>query len=388
MNTCDILMALLRSELCGAPVGEEVALALRGGAIGEVVRVAEIHDLAHVALSAMEGCGAIERGSAEHARLEELEEGAFYRYRRLEHATGEIKEILADAGIPHLPLKGAVMRPLYPSPLMRMSADIDILVPTERLDSAVAALCARGYTTDGRRDFHDISLYSPLGVHLELHYNVKENDPRLDPTLSRARDYARPRTDGSLEYEFTPEFFAFHIFAHLTYHFINGGCGVKPFSDLWLLRHKVGYDEAAVKVLADECGVAAFYDMAVLLSEVWFSGAEHTPLTRKMEGHVLLNSICGRVNKGVVLRQSRRGGRAGYVLGRIFMPYSQLKIRYPAVGKCPLLLPVFEVVRWCSLLFGDKTRVKKELADTKTVTAEQMDELGRFMHEVGLDEKA
>ena len=170
----------------------------------------------------------------------------------------------------------------------------------------------------------------------------------------------------------------------MTYHFINGGCGIRPFADLWIWRHKVGYDERAVRELCRECGIESFYDNALALSEVWFSGEPHTPLTRRMESHVIYNSVCGSAGKGVTVRQAARGGRLRYILSRIFMPYSQLKIRYPTVAKCPPLLPVFEVVRWVSFLFGEKGHVRRELRETKEISAEQMAGVTEFLTEVGL----
>ena len=66
------------------------------------------------------------------------------------------------------------------------------------------------------------------------------------------------------------------------------------------------------------------------------------------------------------------------------MPYRLLKIRYPIVERCPLLLPFFEVVRWISFIFGKKDRVKKELNSTRGITSEDTRELLDFLSSVGL----
>ena len=385
MNNTDILMALLRSEITEVPVGSEVKEAIDGECIAELFRIAKIHDFTQTVFSALKKCGLLSRTDPLYMQFEEAEELAFFRCKRLDNALSEIKRTLAEAKIEYVALKGAVMRPLYPSRLMRMSADVDVLVRESALDGAVAALESRlGYKKSGGKDFHDISLYSPDGMHLELHYNIKENSDALDEVLEGVWDYTRPVADGAYERTLTPEFFAFHLITHMVYHFINGGCGIKPFSDLWLWRKRVGYDENNVLSLCRECGIERFYKNAVELSDVWFEGRAHTPITERMEAHVVHNAICGNVEKGVVVRQSKSGGRLGYMLGRIFMPYRSLKIRYPIVAKCPILLPVFEVVRWFSLLFGDKSRVKRELAGTKGVSDKQISALIDFYNDLGL----
>ena len=171
----------------------------------------------------------------------------------------------------------------------------------------------------------------------------------------------------------------------MAYHFVNGGCGIRPFSDIWLFKKLVGYDEALTLELCRECGLARFYENAIRLSDVWFGEATHDALTKNMQAHVVNNAYGGEANRGLVVRQSKRGGRFGYILGRIFPPYGTMKIRYPVLKKCPILLPIFIVVRWFSFLFESKERVKKELVMSKSVSKEQMNEMMEFLKSVGIE---
>ena len=380
----DIMMALLRVAIAGAEAPAGLCDTLSEEDVRSMLALCGDYDVSEALFAALVKCGAVSRDDGVYSAFTEVQERNFFRCKRLEHTLSEIGRSLTDAHIDYVPLKGAVMRSYYPSPMMRMSADVDVLVRERDLNSACRALEAVGFAVKGKKGFHDISLYSPDGMHLELHYNIKENDSRLDPTLERAFDYLVPSADGGYERRFTPEFFAFHLLTHMTYHFINGGCGIRPFADLWIWRHRVGYDDGAVRELCRECGIETFYEKAIMLSEVWFSGAPHTLITRRMEDHVIYNSVYGSATKGIVLRQSKHGGRLGYILSRIFMPYSQLKIRYPIVGKIPPLLPVFEVVRWVSFLFGDKKAVRDELGQTKRISAEQMNGMKQLLSDVGL----
>ena len=63
-----------------------------------------------------------------------------------------------------------------------------------------------------------------------------ENIEKLDRALERVWDYASPIADGRMEHRLTNEYLVFHVLAHMAAHFINGGCGVKPFVDLYLLK--------------------------------------------------------------------------------------------------------------------------------------------------------
>lgn len=102
-----------------------------------------------------------------------------------------IETALNDARISYIPLKGSVLRYLYPASEMRTSCDIDVLVHEEDLDRAVEVLeTATDFKTD-HQAYHDISMLSP-NVHLELHFSIKENEESIDRLLSKAWEYAVP----------------------------------------------------------------------------------------------------------------------------------------------------------------------------------------------------
>lgn len=44
------------------------------------------------------------------------------------------------------------------------------------------------------------------------------------------RKHADPVSE--YEYQERPEFFAYHHLAHMKYHFVHGGCGIRTFLDL------------------------------------------------------------------------------------------------------------------------------------------------------------
>ncbi|MBO5945457.1 MAG: nucleotidyltransferase family protein [Clostridia bacterium] len=383
----DVLMALVRLELGDGVITEEgralvCELLARGGA-DELFALAARHDVAAVVTSALVRGGFITHKSEEYLSRVDAEELAYLRAKRMDHALSDITRVLSSAKIRHTPLKGAVMRPLYPSPIMRMSADVDVLVSEGELDSAVEVLSKTlGYKAEGGRGFHDISLYSPEGIHLELHYNLKENEPTLDGVLLSAEDYIL--SDDGYTASLSPEFFVFHLFAHLTYHFMNGGCGIKPFVDLYIYRKKNNVDEDILSTLIERAGLSVFYKNVCDLISVWLLGREHTEISRSMEAHVIHNSYGEGVSRGIVRRRGKEG-KCRYILRRIFMPYSQLKIRYPIVGKCPILLPVFEVVRWVSTLFGRGGAARRELRDTLSVSDTQARAMLDFLASVGLE---
>ena len=153
-------------------------------------------------------------------------------------ALNKIRAALDDAQIPYIPLKGSVLRYLYPIPELRTSSDIDVLVQDDDLEKAVYAIENATSFVNKKRNYHDISMVNSQ-VHLELHFSILENMENIDRQLSRVWEYVVP-AEGS-RYKLTPEYQIFHIVAHMSYHMVHGGLGIRPFLDLWLLRKKNTY---------------------------------------------------------------------------------------------------------------------------------------------------
>ena len=160
---------------------------------------------------------------------------------RTDNAIERISAILDAAGIPYVLLKGAVLRYLYPEKNLRTSSDIDILVQEKDLDAAVSSIEAATSFKTKKCNYHDVYMASTR-VNLELHFSIKENMENIDQLLVHVWDYAEPTGDGN-RYVFTPEFQVFHVIAHMSYHMVHGGLGIRPFLDLWLLRTKTEFDE-------------------------------------------------------------------------------------------------------------------------------------------------
>lgn len=87
-------------------------------------------------------------------------------------------DVLDEAGVPFRLLKGSALGwSDYPSPGLRPTADLDILVPGHRLHDAVAALQARGGTTMNPEPtagyalevFKGLTVTMPSGLEVDMH---------------------------------------------------------------------------------------------------------------------------------------------------------------------------------------------------------------------------
>ena len=256
----------------------------------------------------------------DNARIKDL-----YQFIQQNEALNSVSSSLDQCRLPYVLLKGAVLRDLYPAPELRTSCDLDILIRERDLDRAVRVLESQTAFKMQKRLYHDISMVSPK-VHLELHFNIKEDMESIDRLLCRAWDYAGPADTGS-RWTFTPEFQVFHVIAHMSYHFLHGGLGVRPFLDLWLLRHRTQFDETEVRQMCELCGILTFYDECCRLSEVWLGKGEYTETTKMLEDFCLSGGVFGSARFKIAGQQRKKRGWK-YILSRLFPPLSEIKEIY------------------------------------------------------------
>lgn len=385
MNAEKVLFSLLRAAVCDKPVADDVKAVLTEDMLQSVGILAKQHDLAHLLQQAVSKLGLPE--SPMLNQFKKAEQNAVFRYLRMEHDYQQLCEVLENAQIAFIPLKGSVLRNDYPEPWMRTSCDVDILVKECDLDRAVEVLTGQeGYRFE-EKSAHDVSLYAISGIHLELHYALTQDalasDSRI--VLQGFWDMAEVRENKRFHHVVTDEMFYFYHIAHMAKHFENGGCGIRPFLDLWILENRLAYDGQKREALLKKGGLHTFGAVASNLSKHWFTGTQADELTERMAAFVLSGGVYGTVENSVATQQGRKGGKLRYALQRIYIPYDTIKYYYPILQKHKWLTPFYQVVRWCKLVFkGGWRRAAYELHANAAVSREEVASVAKLMHNLGL----
>lgn len=379
------MMNLIAGEVCGKTVNSSEYV-LSDEELADLYRLSKSHDLAHLVGDALIKNELIPKDGI-RAKFEKQIILSVYRYERIHHELMRVKAAFSEAEIPFLPLKGSVIRQYYPEPWMRTSCDIDILVPERSLGRAAAVLTAKLSYREDEKGSHDIGFFSESGVHLELHYSLME-EKRIgtaEKVLQSVWNSVSP-VAGSTEYMLSDEMYYYYHIAHMAKHFADGGCGVRPFLDIWILNHRVPYDREKRNALLKKGGLSAFAKEAENLSEVWFGDAGYTGISGQMEQYLLGGGVYGNTENRVAVQQVRKGGKFRYALSRIWLPYDVLKFHYPSLEGKRFLLPVYEMRRWGKLLFrGGAGRSVKELKLNSATTGEEQIQTREMLRKLGLD---
>ena len=387
MEVSHIMFALLRFEISGTELCDEVKNLITPEALPALFKLSKKHDLAHLVGDALDKNGLLPDGSEAKKRFWRERTMAVYRYEQIQYELEQICDALEEAKIPFLPLKGSVLRRYYPEPWMRTSCDIDILVKEAVLETAAKYLCEKlGYVSEAQRTANDLSLYSPSGVHLELHYDLTEGEKYGKDILSNIWGYATVAEGKNYHLQLSDTAFYFYHVAHMVKHFEHGGCGVRPFLDLWLLCHRIDFSRKEREELLEKGGFLAFANACEKLALVWFDHAGYDDLDKRLEEYILTGGVYGTLQNRVGIQQAKRGGKCKYILSRIFISNKELKLKYPQVEKRPWLAPFYHIKRWLKPLTNKDSgkRSFNELSETSTVEEKEKQARETLLQDLGL----
>lgn len=348
----EIMIQLIRSEVCLDTVKPISDYAIDNKTLVDILVLSRKHGVSLIVASALLRNGLITDSPQECLFQREMYLSVFL-YEKTMAVYEKIRAVFQSNKICYIPLKGAVMRNLYPEPWMRSSCDIDILVKKCDLKRAVDILIKKLSFVFKSQTKHDITLISQDGICLELHFKLFETKrtPLYSRLLSDVWMYSEPVESDMYEYRMTSDYFYFYHIFHMAKHFRIGGCGLRPFLDLWLLNQ---FRDSDSNSLLEIGKITEFERYARSLSQVWFSGASHDNVTLLMQDYVISGGSFGSEKTRMMADRNRYDNRFKYILSRIFVPKEYLQADYPVLNKFPILFPIFTIVRLFSFTIGKK----------------------------------
>ena len=379
------MFSILRAQVCNSEwdAGEFCA-ALTEDVADALYALSKHHDMAHIVGVALDGHGLLPDGEcAKKFRKQQML--AIFRYHNMQNQFETICKALEAAKIRFVPLKGSVLRAYYPEPWMRTSCDIDILIDPENLEKVKEIAPTSMGATYKSSWHHEHSFFTENGVHIEFHDSLMPDDGTRNCVLEQAWEQTELEGGWTYRLKMTDAMFYFYHIAHMAKHFEEGGCGVRPFLDLWLLDNRVPHDRATRDALLERGGLLTFAESARALSGVWFDGKAADEIGNKMQSYILQGGVYGNLDNRVAIQQNKQGGKIRYTLSRIFLPYHSLKFVYPILQKHKWLFPFMQVCRWFRLLRkGSMKRSLREFHATTAVSQEKQNDAHALLERLGL----
>ena len=264
----------------------------------------------------------------------------------------KICELLCNKKIYHIPLKGSVIKNLYPQKWMRTSCDIDILIHDEDMDRTIDFLVNNLSYRVGEKCLHDISLYSPSNVHIELHYKLVEDERLKSNLLDDVWKHTYSEKNNDYTLRMTDEMFYYYHIAHMAKHFKSNGFGIRHLIDMWILNRYIEYDRTKRDFLLEKGNLKKFENALYNLCEILFDNKPSDELSDIFIDYIFNSGTYGSLYNNIALnRMNNKKSNLKYYIQRIFMPYNQLKTLYPSLENKKILYAFYCVKRWLRILF-------------------------------------
>ena len=315
--------------------------------------------------------------------LKKKHEESVHRSLYQEYFTEQILNCFEENEIKCLPLKGIVLRKLYPDPTMRSMSDLDILIDTDKLSLTRELMKELGFDVIRYDTHHDIYRICP-NINVELHKMLIVGE--MEDYFGVGFEKAFLKEGSAYIYELSKEDFYIHMIGHMAYHFAHGGVGVRLILDIRVYLDKYGecLDRVYLTEQLKEAGLYTFAGYVERLAAVWFKGEPSDSFLDELGLYILKSGYLGNEEHREILEVVKQYSGAGNkkakrkaIITDIFPPFQTMAFLYPNLKKVPVLLPACWAARWIEVWTTRRENVSR-LKRLSKIDEKEIKELDRM----------
>jgi hypothetical protein len=295
---------------------------------------------------------------------------------------------MSENKIWHMPLKGYILKDLYPSIGMRQMSDIDILFDAQGEEALHENMLSLGYSIDGyARSNVDAYLKEPI-YNFEFHMTLfgRGHDDIWYAYYENIKDKLIPVSSKPYEYAFTKEDYYIFMLAHAYKHFEGGGTGIRTLIDeyVYLNQYEKELDWHYIHSQLAHLNLVEFEAMLrnlAMHSMKWVTDAEYT--LSKQEEELLLD-LCSSGTygtqqkwiKGELEKMASSGEavttamRLKRLYHRAFPSNDWFINNIPECRKHPSLVPLWRIYRFIHGCFTRLKPITSEIYQTMHVNVD------------------
>lgn len=292
-----------------------------------------------------------------------------------------ISDKLDELKIYHMPLKGYYIKELYPLKGTREFADFDVLYQYKDASKIKDIFVGRGYNVSSyKKGNHDIYTKDPF-YNFEMHRTLFA-PVEITKTFNQYYKDIHKKTYQVEGYTYTlkDEDNYIYFLAHAYKHFSRSGNGARFLVDNYLyLTKKVDMDFNYIEQECSKLKILDFYKEIKHLSHVLFDkplliNNDELSIQEENDLSYILNcGTYGTLKNGIYASLNDIAGgednkvtfwsKLKYVLRRIFLTRSEVRLIHPWIGKTVIFIPFYWIVRVFKAIFHPKSfrHMKQEM---------------------------
>lgn len=275
----------------------------------------------------------------------------------------KIIERFEQEGIDCMPLKGILLKHLYPQFFMRTMSDLDILIDVGKLEETRRIMPQLGFEARRYDEHHDI--YTFLGIcNVELHKLLIVGE--MENYFQVGFERAHLKEGYSHVYELSVEDFYIHVLGHMAYHFAHGGVGIRLVLDIRVYLDAYGdvMNRNYIKEELQKVGLYTFASHAEKLAGIWFRGEESNDFYDELGAYIVQSGYLGSQEHKEILEIVKQANdhvndkaRWKAIIVAIFPSLKTMAFLYPVLKKVPVLMPFAWVARWIQVFFKRRKNI-------------------------------
>ena len=300
-----------------------------------------------------------------------------------------ISQAFEEKGIDHMPVKGTLMKKLYPDHAMRYMCDADILIKEEQYPAIIPIMESLGFQEKGESDHEHIWKHPFLMVELHKHLIPSYNKDYYS-YFGVGWDLAK--LQNGYCWSMTHEDAFIYDTIHFAKHYRDATANSHFIVDLWMyLRTYPDLDFEYIRHQLSRLKMEAFLDNILRVTRVWFEASEWDDVADRIT-NVLLNDYSKKkINEKNAIAQETRAvekegsvkkARRKQILQRIFLSKEQMAHAYPQFKNLPL--PIAWVARWGFTIGKWGSSIKREKQKNQTISEKVIENYRQDLEYVGL----
>ena len=355
----------------------------------KVVEIAKKHNIASILFYGAIGCN-VPEGNPSMQELQRLTLQNVMVSLRQMHEIERIELAFQKEKIDYMPLKGVLLKALYPKPEMRTMGDADILIKLEQNPKIKSIMNQLGFEFQRETD-HEL-IWKSSSLFLELHKSVMTTyNKDFYSYFDSGWKFAEKALHSS-RYEMSNENFYIYMFVHFTKHYRISGIGIKHILDLWVYMNACpNLDWEYIANELKKMNLHKFHTNVIKTIDVWFNSENETEETNLITNVIFNSGQYGNTDTAVVNRamQNFNGSatkiKISKILKDVFLPYRTMKKMYKILNYVPFLLPITWIIRCFDVLLKRRSILKRYMKEFKLIDSKHISENERALFLVGLD---
>ncbi len=271
-----------------------------------------------------------------------------------------------EAGIDFIPLKGSIVKYLYPMPDYRKCTDIDILIKPENEEVVQSIMYNLGYIAEDDTSQIHISYMKKPYIEIEVHRQLTHKADRAYKFCMSVWDYATLKDEKKHEYLMSNEFLYVHTLAHFCRHLYFGGAGIRLITDIYVLLQNCRFNKGVLRKFIKIANLEVLDSLTTALAQKWFgNGCSTDNNVERLADIVMRSGSYGTVESKRIIRNSESKGRkAVNLIKELFPSYEVLRWRYNCLQGRPYMLPAIWVYRFFSTVMHKREKISEKLGQS------------------------